>query len=75
MNDTGPVHSKIYGLVGEMRSLSINNDNRGRAVREGNERAVDVPRRWTFSPVEGIRGHVMKEGDFRWELEGQGMFG
>lgn len=32
MNDTGTANSKIYGLVGEMRSLAINNDDRDRAT-------------------------------------------
>lgn len=32
MNDTGTAYSKIYRLVGEMRSLAINNDDTDRAT-------------------------------------------
>lgn len=32
MNDTETAYSKIYRLVGEMRSLAINNDDTDRAT-------------------------------------------
>lgn len=41
MNDTGTAYSKIYGLVGEMRSLAINNDDRDRAT-DGERGAIKM---------------------------------